>query len=273
MVYPQTNIAIKQTVNTIFFFIVVVFFYFTKIRLSFQKIKNIQVIIFAHPIFSLTFARKRLFYFQPLKIFITMSTTTLPPLPFKADALAPHLSEQTLNFHHKKHHQTYVDNLNKLAVGTPFENAKLEEIIKKSDGAIYNNAAQVWNHTFYFNQFAAKATPTTGILADAIAKKWGSFSAFKNEFNAAGATLFGSGWVFLVCKDNSDLQIVKEPNAGNPLTKNLLPLLTFDVWEHAYYLDYQNRRGDYLNALWQILDWKVIERRFAECTQHSEIFL
>ena len=202
-----------------------------------------------------------------------MSTTTLPPLPFKADALAPHLSEQTLNFHHKKHHQTYLDNLNKLAVGTPFENAKLEEIIKKSDGAIYNNAAQVWNHTFYFNQFAAKATPTTGILADAIAKKWGSFSAFKNEFNAAGATLFGSGWVFLVCKDNSDLQIVKEPNAGNPLTKNLLPLLTFDVWEHAYYLDYQNRRGDYLNALWQILDWKVIERRFAEYTQHSEIFL
>ncbi|HOH71354.1 MAG TPA: superoxide dismutase [Paludibacteraceae bacterium] len=202
-----------------------------------------------------------------------MSTTTLPPLQFKTDALAPYLNEQTLNFHHKKHHQTYVDNLNKLAVGTPFEGAKLEEIIKKSDGAIYNNAAQVWNHTFYFNQFAAKATPTTGILADAIAKKWGSFSAFKNEFNAAGATLFGSGWVFLVCKDNSDLQIVKEPNAGNPLTKNLLPLLTFDVWEHAYYLDYQNRRGDYLNALWQILDWKVIERRFAECTQHSEIFL
>jgi len=138
----------------------------------------------------------------------------------------------------------------------------LETIIRESDGAIFNNAAQVWNHTFFFEQFKTKGCEAQGPVRTAIEKKWGSFDAFKTEFNNAGATLFGSGWVWLVKDDKGNLEIVKESNAGNPLTKGLVPLLTFDVWEHAYYLDYQNRRADYLNGLWDIIDWKVIESRW-----------
>ena len=187
---------------------------------------------------------------------------TLPALPYTAEALAPTMSQETLNFHHGKHHLAYVNNLNNLAKGTRYETMDLEAIVRESDGAIFNNAAQVWNHTFFFEQFKTTGCEAKGNVRTAIEKKWGSFEAFKTEFNNAGATLFGSGWVWLVKDANGNLEIVKESNAGNPLTKGLKPLLTFDVWEHAYYLDYQNRRADYLNALWNIIDWKVIESRW-----------
>ena len=187
---------------------------------------------------------------------------TLPALPYTAEALAPTMSQETLNFHHGKHHLAYVNNLNNLVKGTRYETMDLEAIVRESDGAIFNNAAQVWNHTFFFEQFKTTGCEAKGDVRTAIEKKWGSFDAFKTEFNNAGATLFGSGWVWLVKDANGNLEIVKESNAGNPLTKGLKPLLTFDVWEHAYYLDYQNRRADYLNALWNIIDWKVIENRW-----------
>lgn len=187
---------------------------------------------------------------------------TLPNLPYTAEALAPTMSQETLNFHHGKHHLAYVNNLNNLIKGTRFEAMELEDIIRNSDGGIFNNAAQVWNHTFFFEQFKAKGCESKGAVRTAIEKKWGSFDAFKTEFNTAGATLFGSGWVWLVKDDKGNLEIVKENNAGNPLTKGLTPLLTFDVWEHAYYLDYQNRRADYLAALWTILDWETVEKRW-----------
>ena len=187
---------------------------------------------------------------------------TLPALPYTAEALAPTMSQETLNFHHGKHHLAYVNNLNNLVKGTRYETMDLEAIVRESDGAIFNNAAQVWNHTFFFEQFKTTGCEAKGDVRKAIEKKWGSFDAFKTEFNNAGATLFGSGWVWLVKDANGNLEIVKESNAGNPLTKGLKPLLTFDVWEHAYYLDYQNRRADYLNALWNIIDWKVIESRW-----------
>ena len=187
---------------------------------------------------------------------------TLPALPYTAEALAPTMSQETLNFHHGKHHLAYVNNLNNLVKGTRYETMDLEAIVRESDGAIFNNAAQVWNHTFFFEQFKTTGCEAKGDVRTAIEKKWGSFDAFKTEFNNAGATLFGSGWVWLVKDANGNLEIVKESNAGNPLTKGLKPLLTFDVWEHAYYLDYQNRRADYLNALWSIIDWKVIESRW-----------
>ena len=187
---------------------------------------------------------------------------TLLNLPYTAESLAPTMSQETLNFHHGTHHLAYVNNLNNLIKGTRFETMELEDIIRNSDGGIFNNAAQVWNHTFFFEQFKAKGCESKGAVRTAIEKKWGSFDAFKTEFNTAGATLFGSGWVWLVKDDKGNLEIVKENNAGNPLTKGLTPLLTFDVWEHAYYLDYQNRRADYLAALWTILDWETVEKRW-----------
>lgn len=193
---------------------------------------------------------------------LMVMTFTLPELKYGKDALAPVISNQTIEFHHGKHHQTYVTNLNKLIVGTPFENETLETIVKQSDGAIFNNAAQVWNHTFYFEQFASRPAPIEGTLAGLIKGKWGSIDEFKKEFNAAGVAVFGSGWVWLVVDVTGDLKIVKSSNADTPLKQGMTPLMTFDVWEHAYYLDYQNRRADYLAALWQILDWKVIEKRY-----------
>jgi len=200
-------------------------------------------------------------YLLTIQTSITM-LFTLPALPYTAEALAPTMSQETVNFHHGKHHLAYVNNLNNLIKGTRYETMDLETIIRESDGAIFNNAAQVWNHTFFFEQFKTKGCEAQGPVRTAIEKKWGSFDAFKTEFNNAGATLFGSGWVWLVKDDKGNLEIVKESNAGNPLTKGLVPLLTFDVWEHAYYLDYQNRRADYLNGLWDIIDWKVIESRW-----------
>jgi Fe-Mn family superoxide dismutase len=186
-------------------------------------------------------------------------------LPYETTSLAPVISQQTLEFHHGKHLQTYVDNLNKLLPGSGMEDLPLEEIVKKSEGAIFNNAGQILNHNLYFTQFAP--APHSGLdpessLAKQIAKQWGSVEAFKAEFEAKGTGLFGSGWVWLSAQEDGTLVITQEPNAGNPLTKGLNPLLTFDVWEHAYYLDYQNRRAAHLQALWGIVDWKTIETRY-----------
>lgn len=191
------------------------------------------------------------------------NTIILPTLPYKANDLAPVISEKTIEFHYGKHHQAYVNNLNGLIPGTPFENADLETIIKKSDGAIFNNAAQVWNHTFYFYQFSPSGGgQPQGKLAESIQSQWGGFDKFKEEFEKAATGLFGSGWAWLVALPDGKLDIVKESNAGNPMTKGLKPIFTFDVWEHAYYLDYQNKRGDYLKKLWEIIDWETVSKRY-----------
>jgi superoxide dismutase, Fe-Mn family len=187
----------------------------------------------------------------------------LPQLSYANDSLEPVISKNTIDFHYGKHHQTYVTNLNNLIAGTQFENSDIETIIKKSDGGIFNNAAQVWNHTFYFTSFKPKGGGLPkGELADAINSFFGSFENFKKEFNTAATTLFGSGWAWLVKDEKGNLSILKESNAGNPLTKGFIPILTFDVWEHAYYLDYQNRRADYLNSIWDIIDWETVSARY-----------
>lgn len=189
----------------------------------------------------------------------------LPKLPYELNALEPIISQRTLEFHHLKHHQAYVNNLNNLIPETKFADMSLEEIIKESDGSIFNNAAQVWNHTFYFLSLTPNSQEKPeGKLAKAIDAKWGSFKEFQEEFNNAGATVFGSGWAWLVKDDKGELHIVKESNAGNPMTSGFTPLLTFDVWEHAYYLDYQNMRPDYLSKMWKIVDWDVVEKRFKQ---------
>ncbi len=190
---------------------------------------------------------------------------TLIDLPYAPNALEPVISAQTLSFHHGKHLQAYVDNLNKLLHGSGLENIALKDIVKKSNGAIFNNAGQILNHNLYFTQFApVPATEPTGKLAAQISKQWGSVDAFKAEFEAKGVGLFGSGWVWLSAEADGTLIISQEPNAGNPITKGLTPLLTFDVWEHAYYLDYQNRRAGHLSALWGIVNWTEIERRYGK---------
>jgi Fe-Mn family superoxide dismutase len=187
----------------------------------------------------------------------------LPVLNYKIDGLSPKISQSTLEFHHGKHHMAYITNLNNLIVGTKFENESLETIIKEADGGIFNNGAQVWNHTFYFSSFSPnpKQTPT-GKLAEAITRDFGSFETFKEKFSQAALTLFGSGWAWLSADAYGNLEISQESNAGNPLRKGLKPILTCDVWEHAYYLDYQNRRADYIKSFWELLDWSVIESRF-----------
>lgn len=189
----------------------------------------------------------------------------LPKLPYEVGSLEPFISQKTIEFHYGKHHQTYVNNLNNLIKGTPFENASLEEIIKNADGGIFNNGAQVWNHTFYFFQFSkeGKKIPS-GELANAINQQFGSFENFKNEFSKAAVGLFGSGWAWLSINKEGKLVITQESNAGNPLRNGLKPILTCDVWEHAYYLDYQNRRADYVEAFWNLIDWYIIEKRFIE---------
>lgn len=184
-------------------------------------------------------------------------------LPYANDALEPVIGKATIDLHYGKHHQAYVDNLNKLVVGTEFENADLETIVKKSSGAIFNNAGQVLNHNIYFASFSPKGGgEPQGKLAEAINAQFGSFEKFKEEFNAAGVSLFGSGWAWLAKDNNGKLSIEKESNAGNPLTKGLTPILGFDVWEHSYYLDYQNRRADHLKELWKIIDWEVVSNRY-----------
>ena len=189
---------------------------------------------------------------------------TLINLPYAKDALAPVISAQTLEFHHGKHLQGYVDNLNKLIADTPFATMLLQEIVKQGTGGVFNNAGQILNHNLYFTQFSPTPAElnSEGPLAKQIVKQWGSIDAFKDEFVAKGVSLFGSGWVWLSAQEDGTLVITQEPGANNPVAKGLKPLLTFDVWEHAYYLDYQNRRAAHLAELWKIVDWKVVEERY-----------
>lgn len=187
----------------------------------------------------------------------------LPKLPYATDALAPVISKQTIELHYGKHLQTYINNLNDLIQGTKFENADLETIVKESDGAIFNNAGQTLNHNIYFLSFKPNGGgEPKGRLAEAIKKQWGSFDEFKKEFNAAATAVFGSGWAWLAKDSEGKLSIEKEANGGNPVTKGLTPILGFDVWEHAYYLDYQNRRADHLNEIWKIIDWDKVSERY-----------
>ncbi len=188
---------------------------------------------------------------------------TLPKLPYLYDALEPYISARTLEFHHGKHHQAYVNNVNNLIQGTPFEKASLEEIILKSEGGIFNNGAQVFNHTFYFEQFSPEGCrEPQGALKEAIERDFGSVDEFLAQFNKAAATLFGSGWAWLVVTPQGSLAIVQTSNAGCPLRDGHKPLLTCDVWEHAYYIDKQNLRPKYVEDFWKVVDWKVISRRF-----------
>ena len=193
-----------------------------------------------------------------------MGKFELMALPYAIDALEPVISKQTLEFHHGKHLAGYVNNLNILLEGSPLAGLPLEEIALKAQGGMLNNAGQILNHELYFWQFTGEPTKSapTGKLAEAIARDFGSFEAFKEAFQKSGTTLFGSGWVWLSADKDGKLVITQETNAANPIQKGLKPLLTFDVWEHAYYLDYQNRRPEQLAALWQIIDWNVIEQRY-----------
>ena len=183
----------------------------------------------------------------------------MPALPY--EALGDVISQQTLSFHHGKHLKAYVDNLNKLLPGSGLEGLALQEVVRRSQGGIFNNAGQVLNHTMYFEQFSPAARPMSASFAALLERDFGSVEAFKKEFVQNGATLFGSGWVWLSADKDGRLVITQQKNAENPVTAGLTPLLTFDVWEHAYYLDYQNRRADYLAALWKVVDWPVVENR------------
>ena len=186
----------------------------------------------------------------------------LPKLPYAMDALEPFISKRTIEFHYGKHHQAYVNNLNNLIPGTEFENASLDDIVMKSAGGIFNNGAQVWNHTFYWNCLKPQGGgEPAGAVAEAIAKSFGSFGDFREKFSKAAATLFGSGWAWLILKGDGTLDIVQESNAGNPMRNGAKPLLTCDVWEHAYYLDKQNARPDYIADFWKLVDWDKVASR------------
>ena len=187
----------------------------------------------------------------------------LPELPFASHALVPHISEETIEYHYGKHHKAYVDNLNKLIPGTEFEDMRLEDIIKKASGGIFNNAAQIWNHTFYWNCLSPKGgSEPSGEIADALAKSFGSFEKFKGQFTSAAVTLFGSGWSWLVKNADGSLSIEATSNAGTPLKEGKKALLTCDVWEHAYYIDYRNARAAYVDAFWKLVNWKFAEENF-----------
>lgn len=188
----------------------------------------------------------------------------LPALPFAQDALAPHISAETLEYHYGKHHKAYVDKLNGMVEGTDKADKSLEELIKTESGGVFNNAAQVWNHTFYWNGLSPNGGGApTGAIADAITAKWGSFEAFKTEISASAAGNFGSGWTWLVKDSNGDLAIVNTDDAANPMTEGHTPLLTIDVWEHAYYVDYRNARPQYLEAIWNLVNWDFVNSNFA----------
>ncbi len=188
---------------------------------------------------------------------------SLPELPYAHNALEPIITAETIAYHYGKHHLTYVNNLNGLVEGTEFADADLDTIVKKSDGPIFNNAAQIWNHNFYFLSLTPnKGTQPSASLAKAIDAAFGSFDEFKKQFGQSAITVFGSGWAWLVKDAEGKLSIVKESNAGNPVTRGLVPLLTFDVWEHAYYIDYQNRRADYVAALWELVNWDAVSARY-----------
>lgn len=188
----------------------------------------------------------------------------LPELPYALDALAPAMSADTLNYHYGKHLQTYLDNVNRMIEGTPFADMKLKDMITKAQGALYNNAAQAFNHIIFFKQLTPTPTTISPLLTQALVARFGSVDAFKSEFSNAAVTLFGSGWVWLALDANNVLQIVPEPNAGNPITRNMRPLMCIDIWEHAYYLDYQNRRGDYIKNFWNLVNWDYIEKRMQD---------
>jgi Fe-Mn family superoxide dismutase len=196
----------------------------------------------------------------------------LPELPFELNALEPYISKKTLELHHGKHHHDYLANLNKLIQETKFKDLNLETIIKVADGQIFNNAAQVWNHTFYFeclkpgNQNSIKDS-----FEEVIKSNFGSVSFFKSTFTEAVSSLFGVGWVWLVLNQNGSMEIIQKFNAGNPLRVGLIPLLTCDVWEHAYYLDYQNRLGDYADAFWELINWDIVEKRYIDAVQYQTI--
>jgi Fe-Mn family superoxide dismutase len=196
-----------------------------------------------------------------------MKTFELQPLPYALNSLEPYISEKTLEFHHLKHHKAYVDNLNKLKEGTDFEDAPLEAIVINADGGLFNNAAQVWNHTFYWNCLKPAAEAKTNNepsseLLEAMSAKWGSFEKFKEEFAKAAVGNFGSGWTWLVADEKNELEIISTSNADNPLRSDKDPLLVIDVWEHAYYLDKQNRRPDYVADFWNIVDWEAVSARY-----------
>lgn len=190
----------------------------------------------------------------------------LPPLPFEKDALAPHISEETLEYHYGKHHKTYVDKLNGLVPGTEFEGKSLEDVVKTSTGGIFNNAAQVWNHTFYWHCLSPNGGgEPTGSVADAITKAFGSFENFKEEFTTSAVNNFGSSWTWLVKKADGNVGIMNTSNAGTPLTDDSVkPLLTVDLWEHAYYIDYRNARPKYMEAFWALVNWEFVEQNFAK---------
>ncbi len=186
----------------------------------------------------------------------------LPELPYAQDALAPHISAETLEYHYGKHHQTYITNLNKLVEGTPNAEKSLEELVKTTDGGLFNNAAQVWNHTFYWYCLSPKGGgEPKGKIGDEIKKNFGSFQAFKDKFTDAALTQFGSGWAWLVKKPDGSLAIEKTANAATPLTTPAKPLMTCDVWEHAYYVDYRNARAKYVEAFWNLVNWDFVEKQ------------
>ncbi len=188
----------------------------------------------------------------------------LPPLPYAPDALEPTISKETIEYHYGKHHQTYVTNLNNLVANGEFKDASLEEIIQRASGGIFNNAAQIWNHTFYWNGLSPNGGGApTGALAEAIDKAFGSFDEFKQKFAASAAANFGSGWTWLVKNGDGGLEIVNTSNAANPMTDGKTPLLTVDVWEHAYYIDYRNARPKYLEEIWNIVNWEFVAGNFA----------
>jgi Fe-Mn family superoxide dismutase len=187
---------------------------------------------------------------------------TLPALPYAIDALAPHISQETLEYHYGKHHQTYVTNLNNLIKGTEFEELPLEEIVKKSSGGIFNNSAQVWNHTFYWNSLTPGGKAVSGALADAINAKWGSFDKFKEEFTKSAVGNFGSSWTWLVKKADGSLDIVNTSNAATPLTTDAKALITCDLWEHAYYIDYRNVRPKYIETFFALANWDFAAANF-----------
>ncbi|WP_444994146.1 superoxide dismutase [Aliikangiella sp. IMCC44359] len=187
----------------------------------------------------------------------------LPALPYAKDALAPTISEETIEFHYGKHHNAYVVNLNNLTADTKYASMSLEEVIKSSEGGIFNNAAQIWNHTFYWNCLSPNSTEASSELAAAIDSAFGSMDEFKSKFVTSAATNFGSGWTWLVKNSSGNLEIVNTSNAGCPLTEDYTPLLTIDVWEHAYYIDYRNARPQYLDAIWGIINWDFVSANFA----------
>jgi Fe-Mn family superoxide dismutase len=194
-----------------------------------------------------------------------MTTLIHRPLPYAIDALAPHMSAETLQFHHGKHHKAYVDNGNRLIAGTPFESMAPEEIIRKSSpGPIFNNVAQAWNHEFFWNSLTPSATAPSGALEDALARSFGSVEAFRTRFTEAAIGTFGSGWAWLSRKTDGSLVIASTQGAGNPLTEGLTPLLTCDVWEHAYYIDYRNARPSYIEKFWEIVDWNAVTSRLQQ---------